>query len=66
MPLDPKDYARISALAFHAVLIRSIEASYPTLPMRAQDAILVDILGRVALMRGCEVRRLIYEEADGE
>jgi hypothetical protein len=64
--MDPGDYARASALVVHATLIKTIEANYPTLTMADQDQILIDIIGRVAAMRGWEIRRLCFEEVDGE
>jgi hypothetical protein len=57
MPLDSNDYARASALITHATLVRSIETSYPTLSMKDQNQILIDILDRIARMRGWGLRR---------
>ena len=65
--LDPHDYARASALITHATLIRSIETSYPALSMPEQHQILIDIIDRVARMRGWSLRlepSVIEEEGE--
>ena len=66
--MDPADYARLVALSTHASLIKGIEMSYPTLSMLEQDAILVDVLDRIARMRGWSLRRewIQVEEERGE
>jgi hypothetical protein len=58
------DYARASALVVHATLVKSIEASFSTLPIADQDAILIDILDRVARRCGWEIRRVYVEAED--
>jgi hypothetical protein len=66
MPLHPRDYARASALITHATLIKSVEASYPTLTIAEQNEILVDILDRIARMRGWSLRREVAGAEEGE
>lgn len=67
MPLDPTDYARASALVVHATLVKSIEASYPHLTVEIQNAMLIDILDRVARVHGWGLRReATMQEADDE
>lgn len=64
--MDANDYARLSALVTHAVLIKGIEHSYPALSLDEQNAIIVDILDRVARMQGWELRRMPAEGDGGE
>jgi hypothetical protein len=66
MLVHPRDYARASALTTHEILIRSIEASYPTLTIAEQNEILIDILDRIARMRGWSLRREVVETEEGE
>lgn len=67
MPLDPVDYVRASALVTHAALIKTIERSYPTLTIHEQDAMMIDIIDRMARMRGWAIRReCSMEEVEGE
>ena len=55
--MDPGDYARASALVVRATLIRGIETSFPNLTMTEQDAVLLDILDRIALRMGWTIKR---------
>jgi hypothetical protein len=67
--LDPTDYARLTAITTHTTLVKGIEEIYPDLSMEIQNAIVVDILDRVARMRGWELRFLCTasdEEEDGD
>lgn len=53
--LDPTDYSRLAAITTHASLVKDIEAMYPDLSMEVQNALLVDILDRVARIRGWQI-----------
>jgi hypothetical protein len=65
--MNPGDYARASALVLHAMLIRSIESSFPTLTIEEQNDIVIDILDRTARMRGWGLKREgIHEDADSD
>ena len=64
--MDRNDYARASALVVRATLIKGIEASFPDLTMIEQDAILLDILNRLALRMGWTIKRNGVEAEDGE
>ena len=66
--LDPTDYARLAAITTHTTLVKGIEEIYPDLSMEIQNAIVVDILDRVARMRGWELRHLntSNDEEEGE
>ena len=54
------------SLVVRATLIKGIEANFPTLTMAEQDAILLDILHRIALRMGWTIRRNGVEAEDGE
>ena len=64
--MDRNDYAKASALIVRATLIKGIEASFPTLTMAEQDAILLDILDRLALRLGWTIRRNGVDGEEGE
>lgn len=64
---DPGDFARLVSMRTHSSLVKLIEKAYPELTIAMQNSILVDILGRIASMRGWELRVLHnVEEDNGE
>ena len=54
------------ALATHEGLIRAIEGEYPTMTLEDQNEVLIDILYRIACIRGWEIRRVYIDAEDDE
>ena len=66
-PLSPENYARVTAIVTHATLKRTIEEAFPHLSPLHQGELMIDIIGRLARMRGHEVRYVAsYTECEGE
>jgi hypothetical protein len=64
--LSPENYARVSAIVTHETIKLSLGQAFPELPTGKRDGILIDILSQIARRYGYEMRRFVFEEADGE
>jgi hypothetical protein len=64
--LNPENYTRVSAIVIRETLKSSLEKSFPDHTTKEREAMLIDIVSRVSRMYGHEVRRVVFEEADGE
>jgi len=64
--LSPENYARVSAIVTRETIMLSLGRAFPELPMGKREEILVDIISQIARRYGYEIRRLCFEEADGE
>ena len=64
--MDKGDYARAQALVLQPMLIKCIEASFPTLTQAQQNDILLDILDRLALRMGWTIKRNGVDGEEGE
>ena len=64
--MDKGDYARTQALVLQPMLIKRIEASFPTLTQAQQNDILLDVLDRLALRLGWTIKRNGVDAEDGE
>jgi hypothetical protein len=64
--LSPENYARVTAIVTRATLIISLEKSFPMSTPEEREQILIDVLSQIAHRCGYELRRFIFEEADGE
>jgi hypothetical protein len=56
-PMNSADYVHWSSLITNSVLIKSIEANYPTLTIAEQDALLIEVLDRIARIHGWSLKR---------
>jgi hypothetical protein len=66
-PLSPENYIRVTAIITHATLKRTIETAYPDLSPMHQDEMMIDVIGRIARMRGWSLKTHPDQvSADGE
>jgi hypothetical protein len=66
--VQPIDYARATAIITSATLKMSIEHSWPHLQEEDREAMFIDILDRMARIRGWSLRRepVMADEEAGE
>jgi hypothetical protein len=55
--MQPSDYAKATAIIMSATLKKSIEHSWRWLQEEDREAMFIDILDRIARMRGWSIRR---------
>ena len=65
--LNPENYARVSSIITHSTIKATVDFTFPDLTKRERDEVIIDIIARMARMRGYELRCVhAYATADEE
>ena len=54
--LNPENYARVSSIITHSTLKATVDFTFPDLSDGERGEVIIDIIARMARMRGYEVR----------
>ena len=54
--LSPENYARVSSIITHATIKATVDTTFPDLSQQERGEVIIDIIGRLARMRGYELR----------
>ena len=54
--LNPENYARVSSIITHSTLKATVDFTFPDLSDRERGEVIIDIIARMARMRGWEIR----------
>jgi hypothetical protein len=60
------DYIRATAIITQATIQRSLKASWPELSQEERDQLLIEVLDRIARMRGWSIKREFVNSEEGE
>jgi hypothetical protein len=60
------DYIRATAIVTQATIRMSLEASWPELSSNERDQLLIQVLDRIARMRGWSIKREFVDSEEGE
>jgi hypothetical protein len=65
-PLSIDNYVRVTALVTYETIQLSLLSSFPEISAKEREEKTVEIFNLMARRCGCEIRRLCFEEVDGE
>jgi hypothetical protein len=60
------DYIRATAIITQATIQRSLETSWPELGQKERDQLLIEVIDRIARMRGWSVKREFVDSEGDE
>jgi hypothetical protein len=65
-PLSIDNYVRVTALVMYETIQLSLISSFIEISAKERQERTIEILNLMARRCGCEIRRLCFEEVDGE